>query len=170
VDLESFYDEHIDKVYKFFYIKCLNRDVAEDLTSETFTLFMKQAEKVDVQDATKYLYGIMRNVWLGFLKEKYAASLQHIEDIADFETHAQETVSEFEAEEPRENRLLPFINKLPERQRKVLVMRSLQGKSVQETATELGKDKNYVKTTYHRALKSLRVILDTPYIENEEVA
>lgn len=169
MDLEKFYDEHIDKVYKFFYIKCLNRHVAEDLTSETFMAFMKQERQTSVDNKTKYLYGIMRNIWLGFLREKYAASLQHFEDLPDFEHYAADTVAQFESAKPAKNRLIPFIDKLPDRQRKVLVMRSLEGKSIKETAAELGKDANYVKTTYRRALQSLRRQLQTPYADIEEV-
>ncbi|HRJ90709.1 MAG TPA: RNA polymerase sigma factor [Candidatus Saccharibacteria bacterium] len=163
--LEQFYDEHVDKVYKFFYIKCLDRSTAEDLTSETFTLFIEQLEHQTITDNKKYLYGIMRNTWLQFLRKKYQQALVDIENIEDFAGVVEHEIADFDEARDVGNRLLPYIERLPEKQRLVITKRLLEEKSVADIATELGKDKNYVKTTYKRGLTSLRAILTVPYME-----
>jgi RNA polymerase sigma-70 factor (ECF subfamily) len=164
MDLPQFYDEYVDKVYKFFYIKNLNKQIAEDLTSQTFTLFVEQISNKDILDYKKYLYGIMRNIWLQFLRDKYKESLDYLESIDDFETYTKYDVYNFESTELPENRLRIFVDKLPEKQQQVLNMRIYENLSTGEVAKLLGRDKNYVKTTYQRALKSLREMIDMPYV------
>ena len=75
MDLPKFYDEHVDKVYKFFYIKSLDKHIAEDLTHDTFVAFMDKQDKFSAVSAKQYLYGIMRNTWINFLKMKYQSFL-----------------------------------------------------------------------------------------------
>lgn len=165
MDLSEFYDEHVNKVYKFFYIKCLDRTIAEDLTSDTFVAFMDQSNTHDISEHTKYLYGIMRNTWLQFLRSKYKQALTDIENIDDFAEHVNDHITEFDTAEEPVNRLFPYIKQLPKRQREVLVLRLVDGKSVSEVARELGHDRNYVKTTYRRAITTLRARLESPYLE-----
>ncbi len=168
MNLEAVYDAYVDTVYKFFYIKCLNRHTAEDLTADTFTAFIRQAEDTDIQDHKKYLYGIMRNVWTTHLREKYQEQVVRVENIEDFAAYADETIEEFEQTEEPVTRLMPYVQSLPEKQRTVVMLRVFQNMSVKDTAYTLGKDANYVKTTYARALRRLRNILDNPLTERKE--
>jgi len=164
MDLEQFYDQHIDKVYKFFYVKCLNRAVAEDLTSQTFVSFVdKYNSGTDINDPKKYLYGIMRNIWAGFLRERYEAALEYVENIEDFEQYSHIQIEQFEAHPPN-NRMLPFIAQLPDKQKLVLSLKLLEERTNKQIAQELGKDINYVKTTYRRAVDRLREMIKTPYL------
>ncbi len=164
MEIESFYDEYVDKVYKFFYIKSLNKQLAEDLTSETFVSFLNQLNNKKVDDRKKYLYGIMRNVWVEFLKDKYKLQLNDIEKISNFQQYADETIQIFDETEEPVSRLQPFVDLLPEKQREVLIMRAYRNMNIKETAESLGKDSNYVKKTYSRALKSLRTLMEKPYL------
>lgn len=168
MDLEKFYDEYVDKVYKFFYIKSLNKMTAEDLTSETFVLFLHQIKGRKVDDSKKYLYGIMRNVWLEFLKDKYKAQLSSVEKIENFEEYAVNAIQIFDDTKEPMTRLRPYVELLPDKQRQVLVMRTYSGMNIKETAQALGRNAGYVKTTYARAIKSLRAIIEKPYM-NEGV-
>lgn len=165
MNLETFYDEHVGKVYKFFYIKSLNKATAEDLTSDTFISFMEQAQARDISDHKKYLYGIMRNTWLQFLRSKYQQALTDVENIEDFASHVDDNIERFDEAQEAGNRLVPYIEQLPSKQREVLIKHLVEEKSISEVAAELGKDKNYVKTTYHRALTTLRARLTNPYME-----
>ncbi len=164
MELEQFYDKYVDKVYKFFYVKCLNRSIAEDLTSQTFVNFIEQRQRgTQMQDSKKYLYGIMRNTWAGFLRERYQAALEYVENIEDFEIYSHSQIEQFESHEPH-NRVLPFIDQLPEKQKLVLSLKLLEERTNKQIANELGKDVNYVKTTYRRAVDRLREMLKTPYL------
>ena len=162
-ELENFYDTHVNKVYKYFYVQCLNRHVAEDLTSQTFVSFVDKKQKIQVQDDKKYLYAIMRNVWAEYLRTKYAEAVDSLDLIEDFEAHAEASISEFETLNMKERALI-YIDRLPDKQREVAHMRLLEELSVGEVATKLQKSSLYVKTTQYRALKNLRQMLKAPEI------
>ena len=160
-DLEQIYDEYVDKVYKYFYIQCLDRHSAEDLTSHTFISFIEKLKVKKVDDNKKYLYAIMRNVWMDHLRTKYKQAVESIESIEDFEQHAEQAITVFESRDLKE-RAFYFINRLPEKQAQVARMRLIEGYNLREIAKELGKSMSYVKTTQNRALKSLRLMLEQP--------
>lgn len=160
-DLEAFYDQYIDKVYKYFYINCLNRHIAEDLTSHTFVAFIEQMQQGRVDDHKKYLYAIMRNVWANHLRKKYQEVVESIEAIEDFEAHTEKAVYHFEAASLHQ-RASVYIDQLPEKQRRVAHMRMIEGMTIRQIAKEIGKNTAYVKTTQGRAIKSLKNLLEHP--------
>ncbi len=61
-------------------------------------------------------------------------------------------------------RALIYIERLPDKQREVARMRLLEELSVGEVAQQLQRSSLYVKTTQHRALKSLKLMLKAPEI------
>lgn len=165
MDIESFYDEFVDKVYKFFYIKSLDKMTAEDLTSQTFIAFMDKVKVTDVSSYKSYLYGIMRITWTTFLRQKYQTTIAELEDIEQFEVYAESVVSSYQQDDTIHERLRTFIERLPEKQKQVITMRIIEDMSVGEVASQLNRDKNYVKTTYQRGLRRLRDMLEAPYME-----
>jgi RNA polymerase sigma-70 factor (ECF subfamily) len=163
-ELEDFYEAYVGKVYKFFYINCLDKQAAEDLTSSTFIAFMDKIAEKSIQDRKKYLYGIMRNVWAGFLRDKYNHNVISIENIDNFEVYSEESVSSYENSDLSQ-RALVFINQLPKSQQIVARMRLIDGKTLPEISQQLGKNMAYVKTTQNRAIKSLKRLLRQPYLQ-----
>jgi len=160
--LEGIYEENVDKIYKFFYIKCLNQRVSEDLTSQTFIKFLdKFNSETEIKDVTKYLYGIMRRTWSDHLRDKYASKLVDIEDIGNFEHHVKVVVDDYESKTLIE-RASKYISRLPEKQQHVMHMRLIQGLKIGEIARTLGKSKNYVKTTQRRGIRKLEEMLAEP--------
>ena len=160
VQSEQFYSDNIDKIYKFFYINCFDVKTAEDLTSQTFLAFIEKSDN-DVLNPQKYLYGIMRNVWLLYLRDKYDHTAHTVDIDEDFETYAEKAVSEYE-NKATDEKLQELVNKLPEKQRQVIIMKYFHNMNVKDIAQELQKDKNYVKTTVKRGLKTLRNVLSSP--------
>jgi RNA polymerase sigma-70 factor, ECF subfamily len=157
-ELEQIYDEYVDKLYKYFYIQCMNRHVAEDLTSQTFVLFVEKVRAQEINDTKKYLYAIMRNVWAAHLRQKYKETVESIETIEDFEAHTDTMVHNYESV-PMKERAARYIEQLPDKQREVARLRFLEERTPKEVAQELRKSILYVKTTQHRALKSLERML-----------
>lgn len=160
-DVEGIYDAYVDKVYKYFYINCLNRHVAEDLTSQTFVAFVEKAGSRTIKDYKTYLYAIMRNTWAEHLRKKYKEAVDALESIEDFEAYSEQTISAYEDADIK-GRAARFIEMLPESQRQIARMRLLEEKSLKEIAQELNKSMSYVKTTQNRAIKSLKRILKQP--------
>lgn len=170
MNIGDFYDQYVEKVYKFFYIKTLNRHIAEDLTSQTFIALVESLGSKKIDNPQKYLYGIMRNNWTEFLKDKYKQQVQSLESIENFEEYAQTETLEFELAGSTHDRLKPFIDRLPPKQQAVLTLRIFDGLNVRQTAEAIDRDVNYVKVTYRRAIARLRQNIKSPFLDGEEIA
>lgn len=154
------YETHARTVYGFFMAKTFHTQLAEDLTSEVFVTAFEQFRQPNrnIDDKEKYLYGVMKIVWLQYLRRKYAGAEVAVENIEDFAAYA---AAEVQATRERSliDRALPYIAQLPDRQREVLLLRFRDGLSLGEIAAKLGKNMNYVKTTQKRGLASLKKVV-----------
>jgi RNA polymerase sigma-70 factor (ECF subfamily) len=161
MNLEDTYEHYVDAVYKFFYIKCLDRHYAEDLTSQTFIAVAEKMQDPDyvINDTKKFVYGVMRNIWLVYLREKYKHQETAVQDMHDFAAFVEEEVAEYESMTVKQ-RAEQYINQLPEKQRDVLTMRLLEGMTTKDICASTGHNSNYVKTTYKRGLKRLKLLIE----------
>lgn len=158
-ELKQFYSSHVEKVYKLFYYKLLKREKAEDLTSIVFMRFVESIRcENSIDNYTKFLYGIAKNVFLEYLREKYKSPFYEYNEL-DFEKYADQYSEEIEEKESIEERALPYIEKLPESQKIVAKLRFIEKKELSEICTHLKRDMNYVKTTQKRAIASLRKLV-----------
>lgn len=160
MNITELYDEYSDKVYTFFYIKNFDKAIAEDLTSQTFMIVVEKLADHDyiIRKDSKFVYGVMRNVWLQHLQRKYRHQEQAVAEMDDFESYVTESVTEYE-EKTVKQRAEVFINLLPEKQREIVTLRLLNELSVNDICRHTGKDSNYVKTTYKRGLKRLKQLV-----------
>lgn len=55
-------DQHYEKIYKYCYFRLHNRDLAEDITQETFLRFFTSDTYRDTGQALQYLYAVARNL------------------------------------------------------------------------------------------------------------
>lgn len=55
-------DQHYEKIYKYCYFRLHNRDLAEDITQETFLRFFTSDTYRDTGQALQYLYTVARNL------------------------------------------------------------------------------------------------------------
>ena len=160
VDIESVYRANVEKLYKFFYFKVLNKQVAEDMTSETFIALAEKFESLDKKPETceKYLYGIAKNVWNGYLRKKYSQPESLTEDIDDFSRFVDQENKEIDGMS-LQDRAIKFINLLPPKQRIVATLRLIDGLTPTEIAKRIDKSLNYVKVTLRRALRKLEELV-----------
>jgi len=153
-ELEHFYEANLPKIYRFCFYKVLNREIAEDLTSQSFLKFVQEASRRVIKKPKAFLYGIARHVIMDFLRVKYQGKEVPLDE------EDETLIAEFEAPEVHIldylERLLP---KVPEKQAIVLQLRFLEKLSLQEIATKLDKDVNYVSTTQKRGFISIKKLL-----------
>lgn len=171
-DIALIYDTNFDRIYKFFYYKTLNKNIAEDLTSETFLTFvnlLNEDKKVD--NIKAFLYGVAKNIFMQYLRKKYQEGIPFSNLGDDFEEYAAEFVRENDIVESPEEKLLKILDKIPRKQQEVVRLRFLEKLSLDEICIKLEKDMNYVKTTQKRALKSLKqaVELNSTVFDEEDL-
>lgn len=156
------YDSHFDKIYKFFYYRVISREIAEDLTSETFVTFVNLVnEEKEIENIRAFLYGVAKNIFMQYLRQKYKDGIPFSVIDNDFEDFVVETNNEIKDEETPEEILLKFLDKIPTKQREVIRLRFIEKLNLDEICEKLGKDMNYVKTTQKRGMKSLKMAIET---------
>lgn len=55
-------EEQYDKIYRYCYFRLHQREIAEDITQETFLRFLESNGYVDMGQSLQYLYTIARNL------------------------------------------------------------------------------------------------------------
>lgn len=153
------YDAYVTPIYRFIYFKVSSAEQAEDLTSETFLKAWRYLiEKRDVQSLQAMLYNIARSVVIDYYRvsaqERGNASLDDVpESFLDDKKSARllrEIDTNFET-----TRVLETLRGLKDEYREIVVLKYFDELSTGEIAKILGKTASNVRTTLHRATKTL---------------
>ena len=160
ITVDAVYTANVEELYKFFYFKVLDKQTAEDMTSDTFVAFAEKFESLDKDMDTmeKYLYGIAKNVWNGYLRKKYNEPESLTEDIDDFSRFVEEENEEIQGMSLKQ-RAIKFIEMLPPKMRIVAQLRLIDGLTPKEISVHINKSVNYVKVTLRRALRRLEELV-----------
>lgn len=112
-------EEQYDKIYRFCYFRVGNRVIAEDLTQETFLRFLNSSYQERGQ-GIRYLYTIARNLCIEEVRKP------------KWEELPEDTHDESSETDKLENRILVWetLNKLPEDDREILIMRYVNEESM----------------------------------------
>ncbi|KKP70053.1 hypothetical protein A2X44_02455 [candidate division CPR3 bacterium GWF2_35_18] len=158
-EIEAIYNNHSEKLYRFFYFKIRDQQEAEDLTSDTFHLLIKKLKQVEIENPINFLYGIAKNLFKVYLREKYQIkTCPFLEEFHDFQKYTEEYL-EKENSQTSEELLLKYLPQLPEKQKEIIELRLIQKLTPTEIGEKINKDLNYVRTTQKRAVKNLRRII-----------
>jgi len=165
-DVEAFarlYDRYLDTIYRYVYYRVGSRQLAEDLTSETFLRALRRIGTFTWQgrDFGAWLVTIARNLVADHFKSsRFRLEISTADMIA-----AEGSVESAEGPESAVMRavtnaaLLEGLRRLNPQQQECLVLRFLQGLSVAETARVMGKNEGAIKTLQYRAVRTLAQLL-----------
>jgi RNA polymerase sigma-70 factor (ECF subfamily) len=158
-DSEAFgqlYDHYVTGVFRYLYYRVGSRQLAEDLTSETFVRGLRAIQRFTWQgkDFGAWLTTIARNLVADHYKSSRARLEIVTEAMPEGRTPAdgpeQEVMAHFS------NQLLfESVDALPPEQRDCILMRFIQGLSIAQTAAALGRSEGAVKQLQLRAVRNL---------------
>lgn len=162
-ELEHLYNKNFKKIYRYFYIKFQSKEIAEDLTSDAFIKFLSIIKyKEDIYDPEKYLFGIVKLVFIEQLRKKYKGlKTIPIEKEQDFGGRMDEFLNDVDNAPSPIDIVISYIDKLPNKQAMILRLRLIEKLSLKEICLRLNRDMNYVKTTQKRAIKNLKLLIST---------
>jgi RNA polymerase sigma-70 factor (ECF subfamily) len=158
------YDRYVDTVFRFVYFRVGNRQLAEDLTSETFLRALKRIGSFTWQgrDLGAWLVTIARHLVADHFKSgRYRLEVTTGDVLdADREDRGPEGSPETAVVEHITNvMLLTAVKQLNPEQQECIVLRFLQGFSVAETARAMGKKEGAIKALQYRAVRALQRLL-----------
>jgi RNA polymerase sigma-70 factor, ECF subfamily len=158
------YDRYVDTVFRFIYFRVGNRQLAEDLTSDTFLRALKRIGSFTWQgrDLGAWLVTIARNLVADHFKSgRYRLEVTTGDVLdADREDRGPEGSPEAAVVDHITNvALLTAVKQLNPEQQECIVLRFLQGFSVAETAQTMGKNEGAIKALQYRAVRALARLL-----------
>ncbi|WP_223199538.1 RNA polymerase sigma factor [Solihabitans fulvus] len=146
---EEIYRDNVDRVYRTLFAKLGNRADAEDLTTEVFLAALRPLRvAAPVGQVRAYLLATARTVLAGHWRRTLGREITTLDD-----ERVEIAFTEQGGLPDQPDRVAAILAELPERYRKVLRLRFLEGCSVKEAAEELGVSVGNVKVLQHRALR-----------------
>jgi len=164
-DFSKIYDQYIDKIYRFVFIKVNSQEIAEDLTSETFLRGWKafKSEK-DIENPQAFLYQIARNLVTDHYREKGRTRLVSIDCVPIVDPRSSlEEKTQIESDLEIVKSALTNLNN--DDYQNVVIWHYLEDLSITEIAKITGKLEGSVRVTLHRALKALKNEIGDNYQE-----
>lgn len=122
----------------FLYVKktVFDRELALDITQETFSRVIKKANTNTIQNERAFLYRVAKNVMV----DEFRKNSKKTEVLYDEETHIQNTdTSETSIiEEEQQKELMYEIDTLPKKRRQAFILHIIEGYSRKEVADIMG--------------------------------
>jgi len=158
------YDRYLDTVFRFIYFRVGNRQLAEDLTGDTFLRALKRIGSFTWQgrDLGAWLVTIARNLVADHFKSgRYRLEITTGDVLdADQEDRGPEGTPERAVVDHITNvTLLTAVKQLNPEQQECIVLRFLHGFSVAQTAYAMGKNEGAIKALQYRAVRALARLL-----------
>ena len=154
------YDEHSSSLFRFLTMKIADREVARDLTQETFTRAWDFRQNGGViREWKPFLFRTAYNLVVDVYRKKRAVSLDHLVDdqgfaVSDDSAGEKRTVARAEMSRVRKG-----IDQLDETYRDIILLRYTEDLPPKEIARITGLSENVVSVRIHRGIEKLKVIL-----------
>lgn len=154
------YDKYVDVVFRYVLFRVGDRELAEDVTSETFLRALRRITSVTYQgrDVGAWFVTIARNLVLDHVKSsryRLEVTTAEVDDTRRVESGPEQQVLSMATR----TALLDCVRQLGADQRECIVLRFLQGLSVAETAAVMTRNEGAVKALQHRAVRRLAQLL-----------
>ncbi|KXK25882.1 MAG: RNA polymerase sigma factor SigX [candidate division WS6 bacterium OLB20] len=156
------YEKYATPVYRSLYVKVGNKEIAEELLSDTFTTLLEILPNFRSDSSLKtFITGVAFNKARQYWQKNSDGPLSLEEDLAgmDDEEEDEEEEQQTEHQIRFEKQLVEAImSELEPPYNEVLEMRFIRGMSINQTAEELNLTSANVRVIQHRALKKAQTI------------
>ena len=143
------YETHFEREYAFIVRRVADRDLAQDLTADVFQNALASLSRFEWR-------GVPFSAWL-FRIAANAIADRHQRAARERHLPPPEPPEEVSAEDVEERaRLFQLVERLPSDQRRVIVMRFAEQKSIREIAAALQRTEGAIKQLQFRGLDNLR--------------
>lgn len=142
------YEKYAVAIYRFAYRRLGNRDDAQDVTAQVFLKASRGLDgSFDEAAQRSWLFRAARtaivDIWRSYGNVP----------VVPLDWYSEDTTPTYQANSDAPARVERVLSRLNPVQRRVLELRFLEGRSLQETAQELGMTEGNVKVVQHRALR-----------------
>lgn len=157
-EYQRIFRELYKPVRNFIYFRCGDKDLAEDLTQDTFVKLWETRTRIDKSTVKAYLYKIAQNNTINYQKRQ---QLMYRFRKIQGSTTDSDTPEKLAEMKEYEDRLSAVIAMLPDGGREVFLMNRLEDLTYQEIAERLGLSVKAIEKRMSKVLKILRDELGT---------
>ncbi len=154
------YDEYIEKIYRFVYLKVNSQEIAEDITSKVFMRGWESYQKkgFEIENPRAFLYQIARNSVVDFYRERGRANTVSSEFLPEM-IDSGDDVYEKAVLNADISIVKASIQKLKQEHQDIIIWHYLDDMPIAEIAKMTGKPAGTVRVMLHRGLKELKQII-----------
>jgi len=148
------YEQFSDAIFRFCLAKTRNRDIALDITQDTFIKTWEYlANGKEVAQIRPFLYRVARNLIVDLSRKKTTLSLDAFMDEGGDvrEQQPEQFGLSFDVDQA-----LKLVDSLDAKYREPIMLRYVEDLSLAEIAKVLGVSENVVSVRLHRAVKQLQ--------------
>lgn len=139
-------EEQYEKIFKYCYMKVLDKHVAEDITQETFLRFLKANSYKEIGKQMPYLYTIARNLCIDYFRQSPTVELD--DSFADPKYDKPNTYIE------------DALKKLDESDSELLFLRYTNNESINDLAKHYRVSRFVINRRIKKALEKLKEVYD----------
>jgi RNA polymerase sigma-70 factor, ECF subfamily len=149
------YDQYIEKIYRFVFLKVNSQETAQDICSETFLKGWQVYKKNNkIKNFSAFLYRIARNLVIDHYREKGRKKFIPLESVAILDNNPgleEKAIISSDLEEIRLN----LVN-LKDDYQNVIIWHYLDDLPIQKVAEIMEKSEGATRVVLHRALTALK--------------
>ena len=159
INFEDMYQRFFKDVYLFVFSLSKDRQIAEDITQETFFKALKEIKHFRGDCSVKsWLCQIAKNLYISQMRKKSAVSLEDI-DIVPNQASGTNIEREYIQKEETLS-VYKVLHLLDEPYKEIFLLRTLGDLSFKEIADVFHKTESWARVTYHRARLKIQESLE----------
>lgn len=152
------YEVNQDAIFRFCFFKTSNRELAKDLTQETFVrAWTYAANGGTIREFRAFFYRLAKNLVIDWYRKRKSDSLDNMLE-AGFDPPAPETIDRDDKDDIAW--VMKTVTKLRQEDQEIIVWRYVEDKTPGEIAELLGENENTISVRLHRAIKRLKKLLE----------
>lgn len=150
--MDELYEENAKIVYHYLYSICHNKQLAEDLTQETFLQAYKSLDRFDGKcKVSTWLCQIAKHLFYQYLeKNKHEVPMEMDEQTPANEDIQKKVMMRYELLD-----VLKDMQKLPAQMREVMYLRITGDLSFKEIGEIMGRSENWARVNFYRGKEAL---------------
>ena len=154
-ELSKLFDEYSDAIFRYVCFRMSDREIAKDITQDTFVRYWQcLAREDDIQNPKALLYKIAGNLVIDYFRKK--------KETVSLDALAEDGFEPGQNPFPNVNdkmeldQTIAMFEKLDDPYKKVLILRFVEGFDPKEIAEILEETPNSISVRIHRGLQKLR--------------
>lgn len=163
INLEKVYNTFVDKIYRFVFIRVNSKELAQDLTSETFTRafeYLRHNSGKKIDNIQAFLFRTALNLVTDYYRQKSRQNISLDNEINNFAIRTvdsrQESPEISVAKSEQTQKVIAALQAMDKEYADIVTWHYVEDLSIKEISEITGRPEGTVRVMLHRGLKELQ--------------